>query len=146
MFVQNWWQCIGWFIYRIDSFPILVVVNIMFIFQIQMPVGERHPSFWCVRDWDRPLLWKFYELYMLVLVLIVPLVIMSYTYSTIAREICSVTSSRSAIIQLVDCYFIHHYGSFVFVRVFTAIDLISIANLSFDSFFVCLTDVIQLIS
>ena len=65
--------------------------------QIHLPVGERVPAFWCVRDWDSPLLWQLYELYMLVLVLVVPLTVMAGAYAAIAREIWRVTYLRSAL-------------------------------------------------
>lgn len=69
--------------------------------QIHLPVGERVPAYWCVRDWDNPLNWQVYELYMLTLVLIVPLSVMAAAYGAIAREIWRVTYLRSAMIKSV---------------------------------------------
>jgi len=58
------------------------------------------PAFWCVRDWDSPLSWQIYELYMLVLVLVLPLTIMAGAYARIAREIWRVTFMRSALMNI----------------------------------------------
>lgn len=68
-------------------------------YKIHLPVGERVPAYWCVRDWERPLSWQIYELYMLFLILIIPLAIMAGAYCTIAREIWRVTYLRSAMIK-----------------------------------------------
>lgn len=59
-------------------------------------MGERVPAFWCVRDWDSPLSWQIYELYMLLLVLVLPLTIMAWAYAAIGKEIWRVTYLRSA--------------------------------------------------
>ncbi|XP_053599069.1 QRFP-like peptide receptor [Microplitis demolitor] len=62
--------------------------------QIHKPVGERIPSFWCVRDSDSQLLWRLHELYMLLLVLVVPLVVMAFCYTAICWEIWRVMKRR----------------------------------------------------
>ena len=62
-------------------------------------MGERVPAYWCVRDWLSPLGWQIYELYMLILVLILPTVIMAVAYCAIGREIWRVTAQRSAMIK-----------------------------------------------
>lgn len=59
-------------------------------------MGERVPAYWCVRDWENPIHWQIYEIYMLVLVLVIPLSIMAYTYGAMGREIWRVTYLRSA--------------------------------------------------
>ncbi|XP_045027343.1 pyroglutamylated RF-amide peptide receptor isoform X2 [Daphnia magna] len=64
--------------------------------QVHLPVGVRKPAFWCVRDWDSPISWQIYELYMLVLVLVLPLSIMAVTYGAIGREVWRVTYLRSS--------------------------------------------------
>nr|CAH0108948.1 unnamed protein product [Daphnia galeata] len=64
--------------------------------QVHLPVGVRKPAFWCVRDWDSPISWQIYELYMLVLVLVLPLSIMGGTYGAIGREVWRVTYLRSS--------------------------------------------------
>lgn len=67
--------------------------------QIHLAVGVRVPAFWCVRDWDNPLSWQIYELYMLLLVLVLPLTIMAGAYGAIGREIWRVTYLRSSMIR-----------------------------------------------
>ncbi|XP_046653001.1 cholecystokinin receptor type A-like isoform X1 [Daphnia pulicaria] len=64
--------------------------------QVHLPVGVRKPAFWCVRDWDSPISWQIYELYMFVLVLVLPLSIMAGTYGAIGREVWRVTYLRSS--------------------------------------------------
>ena len=59
-------------------------------------MGERVPAYWCVRNWDNPIGWRIYELYMLVLVLILPSTVMAAAYGAIGREIWRVTAQRGA--------------------------------------------------
>ncbi|XP_008482465.1 gastrin/cholecystokinin type B receptor-like [Diaphorina citri] len=69
-----------WLISAILAAPILLV-------QILLPVGVKIQAFWCVRNLDNLLLWRIYEVYMLLVILVVPTTIMTVTYSTIALEI-----------------------------------------------------------
>lgn len=79
--------------------------------KIQLPVGERVPAFWCVRDWERPLAWQIYELYMLVLILVIPLIVMAGAYGTIGREIYRVTNLRSVMTKYVTfSYYMNENG------------------------------------
>ena len=64
--------------------------------QVHMPVGERFPAYWCVRDWENPISWQVYELYMCLLILVMPLSIMAWAYTAICKEIWRVTYLRSA--------------------------------------------------
>lgn len=70
-----------------------LAVPILFV-QIQMTVGERIKAHWCVRNWDDPPLWKLHELYMLLLILVVPASVMAVTYTAICWEIVSVMKTR----------------------------------------------------
>jgi len=76
---------------------------------VHLPVGVRKPAFWCVRDWDSPISWQIYELYMLVLVLVLPLSIMAGTYGAIGREVWRVTYLRSSMTKYV--YLLLHVHS-----------------------------------
>lgn len=51
-------------------------------------------AYWCVRDWDNTLFWKLYELYMLTIILIIPLIIMTYSYARICARLWSVMNKR----------------------------------------------------
>ena len=64
-------------------------------------MGERIPAYWCVRDSANPLSWKIYEIYMLVIVLILPSTIMVITYGTICQEIWKMTLQRGALTKSV---------------------------------------------
>ncbi|KAK0076159.1 hypothetical protein PV326_011022, partial [Microctonus aethiopoides] len=71
----------------------LLAIPMLFT-QIHKPVGERIHAYWCVRDWDWLLLWRLHEVYMLLLVLVVPLVVMAFCYTAICWEIWRVMKRR----------------------------------------------------
>uniref|UniRef100_A0A1Y1LPF2 G-protein coupled receptors family 1 profile domain-containing protein n=1 Tax=Photinus pyralis TaxID=7054 RepID=A0A1Y1LPF2_PHOPY len=73
---------------------ILLAIPILCV-QVQMEVGDRFKAHWCIRDWDNESLWKFHEVYMLLLVLIGPTCIMSCTYTLICWEIWKVMEQRN---------------------------------------------------
>lgn len=63
--------------------------------QKHLKVGDpEHTAHWCVRDWDNKLYWQLYELYMLITILIIPLIIMTYSYSKICKRLWSVMRDR----------------------------------------------------
>ncbi|XP_015185570.1 PREDICTED: galanin receptor type 1-like isoform X1 [Polistes dominula] len=57
-------------------------------------VGQRVIAYWCVRDPDAAFLWKAHEVYMLVLVLVLPLTVMAFCYTAICWEIWKVMKRR----------------------------------------------------
>ncbi|KAK9508685.1 hypothetical protein O3M35_006183 [Rhynocoris fuscipes] len=59
-----------------------------------MMVGERVKGYWCVRDWEWVAAWRCHEVYMLVLVLLLPASVMVVTYTAICREIFRVMQRR----------------------------------------------------
>ncbi|KAK7014478.1 hypothetical protein SK128_016335, partial [Halocaridina rubra] len=59
-----------------------------------MRVGERFPAYWCVRDFDSPILWRTYEAYMLSAVLILPSFVMVLCYSAIIVAIMHMVVQR----------------------------------------------------
>ncbi|XP_047500271.1 kiSS-1 receptor-like [Penaeus chinensis] len=65
--------------------------------QVHLPVGLRVRAFWCVRDFDSPVLWRGYETYMLVLVLLVPACVMAAAYAAICRTILRMVVQRRSI-------------------------------------------------
>ncbi|XP_049790292.1 gastrin/cholecystokinin type B receptor-like [Schistocerca nitens] len=62
--------------------------------QIHLPVGLKVQAFWCVRDWEHEALWRLHELYMLVLILVVPTCIMAAAYTSICWEVWHVMQRR----------------------------------------------------
>ncbi|XP_034951463.1 QRFP-like peptide receptor isoform X2 [Chelonus insularis] len=66
----------------------------MIFAQRHKPVGERIPAFWCVRDSDSEVYWRAHELYMLLLVLVIPLAVMVFCYTAICWEIWRVMKRR----------------------------------------------------
>ncbi|XP_069997661.1 somatostatin receptor type 5-like [Penaeus vannamei] len=65
--------------------------------QVHLPVGVRVKAFWCVRDFDSPVLWRGYETYMLVLVLLLPACVMGAAYAAICRTILRMVVQRRSI-------------------------------------------------
>ncbi|KAJ8923595.1 hypothetical protein NQ315_010174 [Exocentrus adspersus] len=63
--------------------------------QIHMRVGLNDEYRWCVRDWDNQPIWKFHELYMLIVILILPFCIMTFSYTLICWEVWKVMERRS---------------------------------------------------
>lgn len=64
--------------------------------QIHKEVGFKVKAYWCVRDWSRTLLWQLYEVYMLVIILVVPLIIMTYSYTHICYRLWVVMGQRTS--------------------------------------------------
>ncbi|XP_065339229.1 gastrin/cholecystokinin type B receptor-like isoform X3 [Cloeon dipterum] len=71
----------------------LLSIPILFV-QVLLPVGGRVKAYWCVRNWDDVTLWQAYEVYMLLLLLVVPTIIMGATYSSISCEVWRVMKRR----------------------------------------------------
>lgn len=73
---------------------LFILITIFSLFQTHKKVGVRLIAYWCVRDSEAGLLWRFHEVYMLVVVLILPLTIMAFCYATICWEIWRVMKRR----------------------------------------------------
>lgn len=72
-----------------------VILGIPTIFaQTHLPVGLNHEYFWCVKCWDEPGLWKFHEIYMFYVILVIPFCIMAFCYSIICYELCKIAERR----------------------------------------------------
>lgn len=66
--------------------------------QVHIEVGQRFRAFWCVRDWEKTFWWPFYECYMIWLILIVPSLIMAYTYTCICHQLWIVVQQRAGMV------------------------------------------------
>ncbi|KOC68526.1 Pyroglutamylated RFamide peptide receptor [Habropoda laboriosa] len=66
----------------------------MIFTQAHKEVGMRVIAYWCVRDSEIGLLWRAHEVYMLVLVLVLPLTVMAFCYTAICWEIWRVMKRR----------------------------------------------------
>ncbi|XP_074642853.1 QRFP-like peptide receptor [Tubulanus polymorphus] len=76
-----------WVLSFILSAPILIG-------QIMSRVGPGLMFYWCEKSFSKKLYSQLYEIYMLLLVLIIPLIVMSTSYCCICRELWIVTSKR----------------------------------------------------
>lgn len=57
-------------------------------------VGLHGDYAWCVRNQSNDALWKFHELYMLIVILVIPFSIMTYSYTFICCEVWKVMEQR----------------------------------------------------
>ncbi|KDR10933.1 Cholecystokinin receptor [Zootermopsis nevadensis] len=57
-------------------------------------VGMKYKGFYCVQTMDMPSLWRFHEVYMLLLILVIPTCIMIVAYGSISWEIWHVMQRR----------------------------------------------------
>lgn len=75
---------------------IILAMPVLWI-QILYTVGdEAHRGYWCIRDWDNEFGWKLYEIYMLTIILIIPLIIMTYSYAHICNKLWCVMHNRKS--------------------------------------------------
>ena len=44
-------------------------------------MGSRHKAYWCVRNLDDPLAWRALELYILLVILVIPAAVMCFRYN-----------------------------------------------------------------
>lgn len=65
-----------------------------FITQEHALVGMKYKGFYCVQTMDMPSLWRFHEVYMLLLILVIPTCIMIVAYGSISWEIWHVMQRR----------------------------------------------------
>ncbi|GFQ65379.1 QRFP-like peptide receptor [Trichonephila clavata] len=78
-----------WFLSFVTAIPIIFA-------QIHLEVGERYRAYWCVRNWFQPWLWRSYEVYMMLLILIAPSVIMGFAYTNICHQLWVVVKDRAS--------------------------------------------------
>ncbi|KAF6202753.1 hypothetical protein GE061_003155 [Apolygus lucorum] len=71
----------------------LLAIPILFL-QVHLEVGYIKKGYWCVTNLEWPLARKMHEVYMLIIVLVIPVCVMTITYSAICREICKVAQRR----------------------------------------------------
>nr|BAT25129.1 cannabinoid receptor-like 1 [Lymnaea stagnalis] len=81
--------CVLWTLSIILAMPI--------IFQrVHKLVGVKVKAYWCINNWESVFYSRLYEVYMLLLMLIVPLLIMTFAYVSIIRELWTMASLRSS--------------------------------------------------
>ncbi|XP_069687383.1 gastrin/cholecystokinin type B receptor-like isoform X2 [Periplaneta americana] len=71
---------------------LLAVPNL--ISQEHILVGLKYKAYYCVQSLDNPSLWRFHEVYMLLLILVIPTSIMVVAYGSISWEIWHVMQRR----------------------------------------------------
>jgi len=68
--------------------------------QVLLQVGVKRIGHWCLKDWQPTILGPVYELYMLMLILIFPLVAMTFAYVSICLELWTVLSTGRQVTAL----------------------------------------------
>ncbi|CAG2172347.1 unnamed protein product, partial [Oppiella nova] len=76
---------------------ILLAAPVLYI-QVHIEVGFRVKAFWCVKDWGLTILWPIYECYMILLILILPSLVMAYTYTCICHQLWIVVQQRAGMV------------------------------------------------
>lgn len=71
----------------------ILAIPMIFV-QIHKEVGLHVKAYHCKRDFNSVTLWRTHELYMLLLVLVIPLIIMAFCYTAICWEIWRVMKKR----------------------------------------------------
>ncbi|XP_052830638.1 pyroglutamylated RF-amide peptide receptor [Octopus bimaculoides] len=80
---------IVWFLSFVLAIPILKGRK-------HIEVGITRKGFWCVKEWDKPIYSILYELYMLVLMFILPVGVMVVAYASIGYELWKVANLRAS--------------------------------------------------
>ena len=68
---------------------------------MQFQVGNKVDGFffWCIPNWEETFYWQVFQLYMLVIVLVLPSMVMMFAYSTISVEVLKVVRRRRSMTQ-----------------------------------------------
>ncbi|KAG1648506.1 QRFP-like peptide receptor [Nymphon striatum] len=75
---------------------VLMAVPTIYV-RIHLKVGGGFVvGYWCVPDWDNLPLWRCYEWYMLISLLVVPGLVMSISYTIVCFRVCTVMRQRSS--------------------------------------------------
>ncbi|XP_066258859.1 QRFP-like peptide receptor [Euwallacea similis] len=76
-----------WIISIVMAIPTLILWHLF-------RVGVVQEHFWCVRNSSKESLWIFHELYMLIVILVIPFSIMTYSYTFICCEVWKIMEQR----------------------------------------------------
>lgn len=57
-------------------------------------MGLKHKGFWCVPDIDNPFVWRLLELYLFLVILVLPTGVMTFSYGRIIAEVSQVVRQR----------------------------------------------------
>lgn len=80
---------------------IILATPVLWIQQLIEVGDSEHRGYWCFPDWERnPIGWRVYELYMLTIILIIPLIIMTYSYGHICNRLWWVMHNRQTTFPL----------------------------------------------
>ena len=71
-------------------------LRFIYFIQIHWKIGNKVDGFyfWCIPNWDDRVHWQMFQLYMLIIIMILPTIIMTVSYSGISREILKLSQSQ----------------------------------------------------
>uniref|UniRef100_T1L4T8 G-protein coupled receptors family 1 profile domain-containing protein n=1 Tax=Tetranychus urticae TaxID=32264 RepID=T1L4T8_TETUR len=96
--------------------------------QVHIEVGERYKAFWCYKDPSQPIIWKLYECYMLTLILVIPCIVMGFTYSCICKKLWIVVIKMLVAVVIL---FILCWSPILIINVLTAFGKLHQLNYGF---------------
>ncbi|CAI9736616.1 54-like peptide receptor [Octopus vulgaris] len=62
-------------------------------------VGSIRKGYWCIENWASDTIDKIYEFYMMSIILLIPVTVMSFAYTSICKELWIVSHTRTAMIN-----------------------------------------------
>ena len=65
--------------------------------QIHKEVGGVRKGYWCIKQWEKPVYAKSYEVGMLLGIFVIPVTIISFAYINICKELWTMTSNRESL-------------------------------------------------
>ena len=74
-------------------------LRFIYFIQIHWKIGNNVDGFyfWCIPNWDDRVHWQMFQLYMLIIIMILPTIIMTVSYSGISREILNLSQSENSL-------------------------------------------------
>ena len=74
-------------------------LRFIYFLQIHWEIGNKVDGFyfWCIPNWDDRVHWQMFQLYMLIIIMILPTIIMTVSYSGISREILNLSQSENSL-------------------------------------------------
>uniref|UniRef100_T1J3D6 G-protein coupled receptors family 1 profile domain-containing protein n=1 Tax=Strigamia maritima TaxID=126957 RepID=T1J3D6_STRMM len=89
-----------WFLSFLLATPTIFMKNYKsYVSKILYAIGREQIHFWCVDHWDNTLWWKIYEIYYLSLLLLIPTIVMGFTYTSICLKVWQVMQQRATMIS-----------------------------------------------
>ncbi len=70
------------------------MLTLLLFFQIHKEVGSIRKGYWCLEEWPTSWASQLYNTGMLLLVFIIPLLVMSFAYVSISKEMWKISANK----------------------------------------------------